>query len=164
MSKGTKASKDGRIDEDYAAYDMHIDNANELNKHITTFDNVYYFSYPCSTTVLENGRKVVDADITESMFMRSALLMSKYEGVTKGGIVIDESWQSNDGLVNEVSAMAPSFAPSALFSDEDMLTPGIYYVMPTKVGDHMYFQGGMTKRVKIKPFYLDLVKKISELY
>lgn len=164
MSRGTKAVKDGRIDEDYAAYDMHIDNADELNKRITTFDNVYYFAYPCSTTITdEKGQKAPNADITESMFMRSAIIMSKYSGSTKGGIVIDESWQSNDGLVNEVSAMAPSHAPYEMYSSEAELHPGTYYVMPTITGDHMYFQGGMTKRVKIKPFYLELVERISNL-
>ena len=144
---------------------MHIDNAYELNEKIATFDNVYYFSYPCSTTVTDpNGNKSPDADITESMFMRSAILMSQYDGSTKGGIRIDDSWQSNDGLVNEVSAMAPSSAPATPFVSDDLLVPGVYYVMPTIVGDHMYFQGGMTKRVKIKPFYLDLLQMISELY
>ncbi len=165
MSKGTKAEKDGRIEEDYAAFDMHIDNAQELNKRITTFENVYYFAYPCSTTVSnDDGEKVPDAKITESLFMKSAILMSKYAGVTKGGITIDESWQSNDGLVNEVSAMAPSFAPSKIFTEGEQLQPGCYYVMPTRVGDHMYFQGGLTKRVKIKPFYLELVQMINKLY
>lgn len=165
MSKGTQATKDGRIEEDYAAYDMHIDNAFEMNKHITTFDNVYYFSYPCSTTVSdENGNRSPNGDITESMFMRSAILMSQYKGSTKGGIEIDETWQSNDGLVNEISAMAPSSAPSAVYTVNGELNQGIYYVMPTIVGDHMYFQGGMTKRVDIKPFYLQMVQMINDLY
>lgn len=164
MSDGTKAKIDGRIAEDYAAYDMHIDNAYELNETITTFENIYYFAYPCSTTIIdENGEKIPNADITESMFMRSAIRMNKYAGTTKGGIVIDESWQSNDGLVNEVSAMAPSFAPSETYQSGVILEPGKYYVMPTITGDHMYFQGGMTKRVNIKPFYLELVQMISSL-
>ena len=42
VSKATKAEKDGRADWDYAAYDMHIDNALALNERITTFDDVYY--------------------------------------------------------------------------------------------------------------------------
>lgn len=89
--------------------------------------------------------------------------MSKYIGKTAGGIEIGEEWQSNDGLVNEISAMAPSFAPSEIYSGIENIKPGVYYVMPTQTGDHMYFQGGMTKRVKIKPLYLDLVQMICEL-
>lgn len=164
MSKGTKADLDTRIIEDYASYDMHIDNAYAFNEKITTFDDVFYFSYPCSTTKInDSGEKEPDAEITESMFMRSAILMSKYVGTTKGGIVIDETWQSNDGLVNEISAMAPSVAPFAIYEDGSEIVPGVYNVMPTVTGDHMYFQGGMTKHVKIKPFYLELVKMISSL-
>ncbi len=164
MSKGTKAKLDSRIKEDYASYDMHIDNAYAFNEKITTFDDVYYFSYPCSTTkIAENGEKAPDEEITESLFMRSAILMSKYSGTTRGGMVIDETWQSNDGLVNEVSAMAPSSAPATKYEAGTDLVPGVYYVMPTSVGDHMYFQGGMTKRVDIKPFYLNLVQMISNL-
>ncbi len=90
--------------------------------------------------------------------------MSKYQGTTQGGIVIDESWQANDGLVNDVSAMAPGHAPWQKYVEGETLRAGQYYVMPTQTGDHMYFQGGLTKRVKIKPFYLDLVQMISNLY
>lgn len=60
--------------------------------------------------------------------------------------------------------MAPSSAPWDFYSKDKELNPGLYYVMPTRVGDHMYFQGGMTKRVKIKPFYLEIVQMISGLY
>ena len=95
--------------------------------------------------------------------MKSAILMSRYTGSTRGGVVIDESWQSNDGLVNEVSAKTPSGAPGKAFVPGEALTAGIWYEMPTTVGDHIYFQGGMTKRVKIRPFYLEMVQMISNL-
>lgn len=164
MSKGTKAKKDGRIDEDYASFDMHIDHADELNKKITTFDNIYYFAYPCcSTLVSSEGEKMPNENITEKLFMKSAILMSRYTGKTKGKMIIDESWQSNDGLVNEVSAMAPSYAPSKKYVEGETILPGMYIVMPTHIGDHMYFQGGLTKRVNIKPFYLELVQMIRSL-
>lgn len=164
VSKGTKARDDGRSKDDYAAFDMHIDNAMAMNETITTFDNVYYFAYPCSVTAPdENGQPVPNPDITEGMFMKSAILMSRYTGSTKGGVVIDESWCSNDGLVNEVSAKTPSSAPGTAFIPGQPLTSGIWYEMPTTVGDHMYFQGGMTKRVSIRPFYLDMVQMICAL-
>lgn len=164
VSKGTKAQSDGRIAEDYAAFDMHIDNAMALNETITTFDNVYYFAYPCSVTATrEDGSEVPDPSITEGMFMKSAILMSRYTGTTKGGIVIDESWRSNDGLVNEVSAKTPSGAPGRAYCADEVPVSGIWYEMPTTTGDHMYFQGGMTKTVKIRPFYLEMVQMICAL-
>lgn len=120
VSKGTKAKEDGRIKEDYASFDMHIDNAQKLNSRITTFDDVYYFAVPCSSTV-------------------------------------------TDGLVNVISAGAPFNAPSAEYVDGGELERGIWYVFPTFRGDHMSLQGGLNKRINIKPFYMDLVRMISGL-
>ena len=76
--------------------------------------------------------------------------------------MIDESWLENDGLVNTVSAKAPIGAPSAPY-DPDRAEPGIWYVMPTYPGDHMSLQGGMTRRNDVRPFYLELLKRIDGL-
>lgn len=164
VSKGTKPDYDGREDWDYASFDMHIDNAFELNKRITTFDDVYYFAYPCSTSVVNaDGSLDPDPSITEDIFMKGAVYMSKYTGYTKGGIKLDESWRSNDGLVNEISAGAPFGAPQESYSEGSAIEPGRWYVMPTFTGDHMSFQGGLTKKTEIKPFYLELVKLLAGL-
>lgn len=50
-----------------------------------------------------------------------------------------------------------------LYEEGMKLEKGVWHIMPTQRGDHMSFQGGMTKRVKMKPFYLSIVKMISEL-
>ena len=163
VSKSTKPVMDGRQLWDYASYDMHIDNALALNDSITTFDDVYYFAYPCVSTIInENGDVAPDPEITENMFMKGATYMSRYTGTTAGGFYVDESWQPNDGLVNEVSAKAPIGAPSAVYSEE-AVSPGIWNIMPTVTGDHMSLQGGLTKRVNVKPFYLELAKMLSGL-
>ncbi len=155
---------DGRQLWDYAAFDMHIDNALALNEKISTFDDVYYFAYPCSSTRLDhNGELEPDPDITESMFLKGSTYMCRYTGKTAGGFGIDESWQDNDGLVNTISAGAPFGAPSNEFVEGKALTPGVWNVMPTVTGDHMSLQGGLTKRVNVKPFYLELVKMIAGL-
>ena len=59
-----------------------------------------------------------------------------YKGKTKGGVVIDESWRENDGLVNTISAVAPFGAPSKPLDRAD-IRPGIWNVFPTLDGDHM---------------------------
>lgn len=164
VSNGTRADLDGRIPEDYASYDMHIDNALALNETINTFDDLYYFSVPCaSTTTNSDGTVSPNPDITETIFMKGAIYMSKYSGSTKGGFSLDESWQANDGLVNEISARAPFNAVSEDYTDTTHVTPGVWYVLPTFEGDHMSLQGGLTHRINVKPFYLDLVQTISEL-
>ena len=89
--------------------------------------------------------------------------MGRYTGTTEGGFYVDETWQSNDGIVNEVSAMAPYGDNYITYTEGDDYNPGIWTVMPTITGDHMYFQGGITKRKNIKPFYLDMADRISHL-
>ena len=43
------------------------------------------------------------------------------------------------------------------------LRPGIWYVFPPFKGDHMAPQGGLTKRVKIKDYYLKMCETLSVL-
>ena len=161
VSKYTAAEEDGRIAEDYAAYDMHIDNALALNDRISTLENAYYFSFPCSSTIqTEDGTYYPDEDITESMFIKSAAAMGAYTGVTPNGFVIDESWQDNDGLVNTVSAVAPIGAPQRAFEEGNVFT-GEWNIMPTYKGDHMSLQGGMLKKNDVKEFYLEFLDLIN---
>ena len=164
VSSGTKAEYDGRMLWDYAAYDMHIDNALALNETIHTFDDVYYFAYPYSSCVRStDGKPSPDPAITENIFMKGAIYMSRYTGSTRGGYPLDASWQENDGLVNTISAGAPFGAPREDYTENTVLTPGIWYVMPTVRGDHMSPQGGLTVRVNVKPFYLELAERIAGL-
>ncbi len=62
-----------------------------------------------------------------------------------------------------ISAGAPFGAPAEDDREGVSPVPGKWYVMPVFKGDHMSVQGGMTKRVNIKPFYLELVKRLSGL-
>ena len=156
------AEKDGRSEEDYAAFDMHIDNALAMNVRITTLPQVYYFAVPCSATEPAEGGQRPIRSMMEPMFRRSSAQMGVYTGVTAGGFVLDESWRENDGLVNTVSAMAPMGAPSKAF-DPKAVTPGIWQILPTYPGDHMSLQGGMMKRNNIRPFYLELLDMIDTL-
>ncbi len=165
VSAGTKPDEDGRIKDDYASYDMHIDNALELNDRITTFDDVYYFAVPCSSSIVgEDGALIPDESITEPIFMQGAIYMTKYTGYTAGGMYIDETWQANDGLVNTVSAGAPIGHRSEEYVSGSELSPGIWYVMPTIRGDHMSLQGGLTKHTNIRSFYIELTEMITGVY
>ena len=158
-----KSEPDGRASEDYAAYDMHIDNALALNERIETLPGTYYFAVPCSASRPdENGNHQPIRSIMEGMFRKSSTQMGSYSGRTRGGIEIDASWKENDGLVNTVSAMAPMNAPSTEFDKND-LKPGIWNVMPPYIGDHMSLQGGMMKRNNVRPFYSELLGIIENL-
>ena len=162
FSKRRQAEKDGRSQADYAAFDMHIDNALALNARIETLPQVYYFAVPCSATRPAAGGQRPIRSLMEPIFRRSSARMGAYTGRTGGGFAIDESWQENDGLVNTVSAMAPVGTPSAVFSP-DAITPGIWQILPTYRGDHMSLQGGMMKRKDVRSFYLELLELIDGL-
>ena len=163
MSKFTGGEKDGRIDSDYAAYDMNIDNAHELNKTIITYKDTYYFSIACTATKEnQNGTHSPEKKIMESIYTGTAEKMGKYTGVTKGGFIIDETWLENDGLVNTVSALAPSSAPSTQYN-ADNVSKGIWNIMPIYHGDHMSLQGGMTKINDVKCLYVEHLSMINSL-
>ncbi len=163
VGSATAGSGDGRADYDYANHDLTIDNALALNEQISTFDNIYYFSVPCSSSVLqEDGTYAPNRDITEVMFVKSALLMGRVTGTTPGGESFDEAWLDNDGLVNTVSAKAPSNAPQASF-DEGSINAGIWNVMPVYEGDHMSLQGGLFKKNDVRLFFAEHLNMINSI-
>ncbi len=163
-SNGTTAYSAPAEDKDTAAYDMYIDNALALNEKMVTDENTYYFAIPCSaTTKQEDGTYRADKKIMEGMFQSSADEMGAYTGVTAGGFVFGEEWLENDGLVNTISAMAPTSAPSATY-EEGNVVPGVWNVMPTYRGDHMSLQGGMMKtNVQVYELYLNHLDMINSL-
>ncbi|MBP5168171.1 MAG: hypothetical protein ILP14_03100, partial [Oscillospiraceae bacterium] len=163
FSNRKQAERDGRSEDDYAAFDMHIDNALAMNERITTLPRTYYFAVPCSATEpADSGSQRPIRSIMEPMFRRSSAQMGAYTGLTASGFVLDKSWQENDGLVNTISAMAPIGSPSKAL-DPAQIEPGIWQVMPTYQGDHMSLQGGIIKRNNIRPFYLDLLELVDSL-
>lgn len=163
-SNGTTAYSAPSENTDSAAYDMYIDNALELNKRMVTDENTYYFAIPCSATTKQpDGTYKADKSIMEGMFTSSADEMGAYTGVTEGGFVFDESWLENDGLVNTISAMAPTSAPSTDYTEGNTL-PGIWNVMPVYRGDHMSLQGGLMKtNIDVYELYLTHLDMINKL-
>lgn len=162
MSKSTRTVPDGRASFDYAAYDMHIDNADALNRKIGMIPYVYYWSYPASCTEKRNGVSLPKKGVADPFFFQTSMRMGAYQGKTKEGILIDSSWQENDGLVNTVSAKAPSHSPQKNY-EPGSISPGIWNVMPVYPHDHMSFQGGLTKQHDIFPFYEQMMKMISSV-
>lgn len=148
---------------DSAAYDMYIDNALALNESIITYTDTYYFSIACDATEQNaDGTYSPVKSKMEALFVGSSEEMGKFTGVTKGGYVIDESWQRNDGLVNTISALAPSSAPTTEYDAENVL-PGIWNIMPVYDGDHMSLQGGLTKTNDVKDLYVEHLGMINKL-
>ena len=162
MARGTGAKKDGRDERDYAGYDMHLDRAGELNRRMSALPETYYFSVPCSFTERAQDGTYRPRRGMEPLFVMRANQIGAYTGRTAGGILADERWRENDGLVNTSSAMFPAGAPAAAL-DRNRIHPGIWNVFPTVEGDHMWPQGGLLRRHDIRNFYLDLLSLIRGL-
>lgn len=154
---------DGRNPLDNAGYDMEVDRAMSLCDTWETQENVYYFSYACDVTYIdENGERTFDRSNLEMLFRGSAGRIVKWTGTTPSGYVIDEKWQANDGLVNTYSALAPYNAQTTDY-DAGNVNAGIWNVMPIYHGDHMSLQGGMLQTNNIRTFYADHLSMINGL-
>ena len=163
MAGSTEPEADGRVDYDFANYDMYIDNALELNSKIETLKNVYYFSVPCNASVKQkDGTYLPDEEKMEAMFVRSSILMGKHTETTPKGFEVDETWFMNDGLVNTVSAYAPFEAPQKEY-EEGNVERGIWNIMPTYDGDHLSLQGGLTIKNEVKEYYVNHLEMINSL-
>ena len=161
MSLRTVPKEDGRDPSDYADYDMHIDHAMEMNLRITTLPSVYYYSVPCSCAQRQSDGTWRAAKEMEPLFVRRSNQIGAYSGKTRQGVIIDEAWRENDGLVNTISAMVPSGAPGRPLDKRD-IRPGIWNIFPTVQGDHMWLQGGLFRRHDIRTFYEELLTMIRE--
>ena len=170
MDKRSAPREDGRASFDNAAYDMHLENAREINSWLSTIKEAFYFSYSCYAT-LENadGIQVPEESIMENLFERTSARMGAFEGTAPDGTVFTKDWQKNDGLVNTISALAPDFSYRYDFSDEmwketPSLQKGVWYVMPLYHGDHMSLQGGLTiKNPGLGDFYLKHMNLVNSL-
>ncbi len=163
-SNGTTAYETPAEDKDSAAFDMYIDNAMALNEKMVTDADTYYFAIPCSaTTKQDDGTYKADTQIMEGMFVDGSNEIGAYTGVTVGGYAFGEEWLENDGLVNTISAMAPTSAPSQQYEEGNVL-PGVWNVMPVYRGDHMSLQGGMMKtNIQVYELYITHLNMINSL-
>lgn len=148
---------------DHAFYDLSPDGAAELNDRIGMVKGVYYFSYAYSTV---SDGSVLGAKVplltTLPILMPLALAMGSYRGTTSGGIVIDDSWLDNDGLVSVASAQYPT---GDMHKDLDTqnIERGVWNVAPTAEGDHGTAVGVNADKEKTCAFYDTLFEMTASL-
>lgn len=159
---------------DHAAYDLSPDGAAVLNNTIKTVDNVYYFSYAYSTTNKSIfGGQLPSALGTLLPLQATALGMGFYKGETAGGIVIDEAWQENDGLVSVISAQKPD-GEEGIYCNKNVtdtnpkkIKKGVWNVSKTLTGHHGTVIGlaplDSGAAQKTLTFYTDLFNFIETL-
>ncbi len=156
---------------DNALYDMNPDNSVEMNKAIKTVDSIYYFTVPCCSSVeLKNGVSIPGTH-TDLTFVVPAVIISAIHTVTEGGIVIDDSWQLNDGVVNTISEIGPFNAEMnyvgkdpGLALAETGFKKGVYNVFNTYEGSHMAVLGNIVVPDRNgKTYLVDLMTMINAL-
>ncbi len=152
---------DGRAEYDCAGYDLGIDRAIEITQTWHYSDDIYYFSVPCCmTNTDENGVTTCNERDFEFIYADAATVMCEYTGVTEGGVVLDESWQPNDGLVNTKSARAPFNARAVDYSG-GRAQKGVFNVYPVYRGDHMSLMGGLLHNNNIREFFVEMMTNIN---
>jgi len=158
-----RAFNEGR---DRAEVDLTVDTSAALNEGLSCLPEIYYFSYAAQRTRDDgNGNQVPHEDMW-SMFQEGAALMGlrRKPFYTAGGVLIDDAWLPNDGLVNVISALYPFNEPRQDY-DPDDLRPGVWQVMPLiEEYDHMDFVGGMRQlggTPGIQEFYLELANMLE---
>ncbi len=159
MSRGTSPERDARDARDYADYDMWLDHAQAWNRRMPALPEIYYYAVPCSFTEAQPDGRHLPCRGMEPLFVARSRQIGAYTGKTRGGIEVDARWLENDGLVNTVSAMAPSGAPSKPL-ENGQAQIGVWNVLPTVHGDHMWPQGGLLRRHDVRQFYLELLNLI----
>ena len=150
-------------------HDLRIDSAAELNKHIHTCEDTYYFSIAGVGTKPDknNPENEVRAPIMIFAFAPFAKVMGKFPEKEIGGVKVTKAWRPNDGLVPTESARYPHNEPHCIFEEvkDKPLQKGIWHVMPDYIADHGTTIGGSISymgRGKSKPFK-DYYKKHLEM-
>lgn len=134
---------------DWILPDLTIQGSMQLNCHLQTFPNTYYFSYATKRT-----RKIMGITVPSSILGIHPLLFIRvlqmcqwsfppdvpppYKGYR------DEDWQDNDGAVNTITTTHPRFPiehPSHFIANDfdcESLQPGIWYYKIVEA-DHIFF-------------------------
>ena len=150
---------------DNAFYDLSPHGAKELNETIKTVDSIYYFSYAyCTTEKAPITGKQTPILSTMVVLMPMARLIGTYTNTDADApVIIDESWLPNDGLVNVVSAQYPTGDEHIDYNEGTEITRGIWYVFPTRTGDHGAVIGMNGNVQQTRTFYTDLITMINAL-
>ncbi len=148
---------------DHAGYELSPDGAARLNHTMKTANNIYYFSYSYSTTYQGDLLDIQLPKIgTLPILSPLATAMGAYKGTSADGILIENSWRENDGLVNVISAKYPFGETYCEYNEENIL-PGIWNVLPVRTGDHGNVIGLNSDITETHQFWTDLLYDINSL-
>ncbi|MDR1733283.1 MAG: hypothetical protein LBR73_00140 [Oscillospiraceae bacterium] len=153
---------------DTAYTDLSVDGAAALNKRIRLQKGIYYFSWASQTTKADKDGNQVPTSAVSAIFQAGSAMTGRKSAAyrTKGGILIDDSWLANDGMVSVVSARYP-FTEAHTDYNPKNIKKGIWNCMPLlDKYDHADFCGGPMRLFgakDIKPFFAEIAEMLSKL-
>lgn len=157
-----KAYRDFTKTRDNVFYDVSVDGSHRLNRSLRTLDDIYYFSYAVCGTKESRFGQMPRFGMMMKALLPIAFFMGIHTEVTPDGIVVDESWKPNDGVVNTRSSMAPAGEPSVSF-DPAHIDKGVWNVMPLIEGNHGAVVGWFRDQKSVMPLYCGYVRRIEAL-
>ncbi|CUH95322.1 Lipase [Propionispora sp. 2/2-37] len=94
---------------DLANWDLSTDGARELNLWVKAQPDVSYFSYSTCATIpgFLTGSELPHIPDMTPLLYPTALFLGSYTRNEQGRVVIDDSWNPNDGVVNTISQDGP---------------------------------------------------------
>ena len=149
--------------DDSCQYDLTPEGSAEMNAALDINSDIYYFSYPFSTTKRLPGTEIEIPSIkTNPVIFLTAVVMGVMQFTDPvNGTVYDEKWLANDALVNTESAKYPFDEPYKDF--DGTYEKGIWNVMPVQEGDHGAAIGLFADKDKTRSFYLELCEMLNAL-
>lgn len=145
-----------RIDSgnDHILSDLSFKGAFELNQKIEISKNINYFCYTASGSV---GEKYRPKNIRFLPLKPLSILMARHKlPEDKYGIMFDDSWRENDGLVNTVSGRNPFDEPAKEYDGN--IETGVWNIMPTLICDHGGVAGLFANKKELHAFYENLAE------
>lgn len=151
---------------DLANWDLSTDGARVLNSWVKAQPDVYYFSYSACATVpgILTSNELPHVIYMTPLLYPFGTFIGSYTRNEQGRVIIDDSWKSNDGMVNTISQSGPK-----IWSSDKIVTysgiPGIgkWNSMPLLDSiDHMDACGIGTNALTLS-WYKQLAEKLAEL-
>ncbi len=147
-----------RDTDDNVLTDLSFKGAYELNKKIEISKNINYFCYTSSGS---SGEKYKPQNINFPLLKPVSSLIAKHDlPETQYGIIFDESWRENDGLVNTPSGKNPIDEPAKEYDGD--IEPGVWNIMPVMIGDHGQAAGLLANKNELRGFYENLAEMLVE--
>lgn len=144
-----------RDTDDNVLSDLSFRGAFELNNRIKISKNINYFCYTSNGCNDDYKPNKIKFPILRPL---SKLISQKDLPEDQLGLTFDDSWRSNDGLVNTPSGKNPITEPSKEY--DGIIEPGIWNVMPVLNGDHGQAAGLMANKDKLHGFYKNLAQML----